>query len=474
MTVLGLDIGTTTCKCVAFDEAFNVVCESIREYSLIHTDKHVEQNPEIWWDAVVETVHEVLPKSGVVTGIGISSQGITFVPVDINGQALINALTWLDMRATHECSAIENHFSLKDIFNITGKRINPAYTLPKLMWLKANMPDIYNKTYKFLMTHDYIINRLCSAFITEESLAAGTMAYDISKKTWDENIMGSTGIDIEKFPKVVQSGTIAGRLTKTVANELGLSTEVVVYTGGQDQKCAAYAAGISKDIVTVSLGTSSAITAMYEKPIFTNDMSLPCFPFIDGQNWVLEGFGSTAGASVKWYRDNLVKDKSYKEIDQLIEAGYEKISNVIFFPYLGGTASPEWYGTDGGGFLGLKLDTNEIDMARAVLESVAFTIKANIDRMEAVGRNYDKISIFGSGAYSDIWLRIIADVTGKSIVLPVVRQMACLGAALKCGDFKYEVKVEKIYNPDLEKTKYYKSLYKKYKMFEKKIYGGDL
>ncbi len=478
--ILGLDIGTTASKCAAFDADFNVVAESHREYPLIHgKDNSVEQDPNSWWLAIIEAISEINLKSGSVKGIGISSQGITFVPVDKDGNHLMNAMTWLDMRAGEECRRLQDIFSDEVIFKTTGKKINPAYTLPKLMWIKSRKPEIYSKTFKFLMVHDYIINKLCGAFVTEDSMAAGTMAYDISRKNWDYGILSKAGIDMDKLPAIIGSGTIAGRLNEMAATELGLSTEIMVVAGGQDQKCAAYGAGLSHADITVSLGTSSAITSMYAKPVFLDDMSLPCFPFIDGKSWVLEGFGSTAGASVKWFRDNLGNGRSYKEIDSEIKKVYENnglSDNVMFFPYLAGTGSPEWYDAKGGGFIGITMDTRNTLMAAAVLESVAFNIRANIEKMESIGKSFNGISVFGGGANSGIWLEIIADVTGKTVSVPAMEETACLGAAMKCAeslglsDFYNPAKTKTI-KPDKVKKKMYENKYRKYKVMENKIYG---
>lgn len=470
MLSLGLDIGTTACKCVAFNESFDVIASAGREYPLIHTDLGVEQDAQEWWRAAILTIREV-SGAGTISSIGISSQGITFVPVDKEGNDLSNSITWLDMRADSECGFIKDTIGEYAVYQKTGKRINPAYTLPKLMWLKKHRPHIYDDTYKFLTAHDYMIMKLSGAFLTEDSLAAGSMAYDIKSKVWDRDILEICGIDIEKMPALKSSGTYAGRLTPMAAKELGLSEGVIVTAGGQDQKCAAYGAGLKEDTITVSLGTSCAVTALYDKPVLPGDMSLPCFPFIDGKSWVLEGFGSTAGASVKWFRSNFCEGGTLRDFDKSAEESYGSNNSVMFFPYLGGTGSPEWYDADSGGFTGISLDTTKGDMARAVLESTAFTIHSNIRKMESLGKRYDVISVFGGGAYSDIWLRIIADVTGKTVVVPDVRQAACLGASLVGQNCKSKGSVHKTFNPDNIKHEYYRKLYRKYKVTENSIYG---
>lgn len=484
--ILGVDVGTTCCKCTAFGADFEVLAEVSREYPLIYTAAGmVEQDPEVWWNAVFETISEAVhltARSGSVAGIGVSSQGISFVPVDSDGHQLMNAITWLDMRASKQCGEIRKAFGDEFIYKTTGKRINPAYTLPKIMWLKENVPDVYENTYKFLTAHDYIINRLCGAFVTEDSLAAGTMAYDITNKRWHDGILAFSGVGKEKLPEVYKSGSVTGNIKRENAINIGLPENTVVSTGGQDQKCAAFGSGLSYDCITVSLGTSCAITSLFDSPVFPDDMSLPCFPYIDGRSWVLEGFGSTAGAAIKWFRDNMGNGRSYNEIDNGISVLYKSNmlpDSVVFFPYLGGTASPEWFDAKGGGFVGLTLDTSNDRMAAAVLESIAFNIKANIDKMESLGKVFSEISVFGGGANSEIWLEIISDVTGKKVRVPYLEESACLGAAMKCaqslgypGVVKYEP--DRIIFPDSDKNKIYINKYIKYKELENKIFGGAL
>lgn len=479
--ILGIDIGTTGCKCVAFNSQLKIVAEAVKEYPLIHGSGGIsEQNPEDWWLAVLETIKALGVNTGSVKGIGISSQGISVVPVDEFGKPLMNAITWLDMRAGDQCKELGNKLDKVSIYKSTGKRINPAYSLFKLMWIKLNNPEMFIKTHKFLLAHDYIIYKLCGAFVTEHSLAAGTLAYDINYMDWNKVILETAGIPIEKLPKILQSGTIAGTLTEEAVRLTGLNADVVVSTGGQDQKCAAFGAGLSINDITVSLGTSFAVTALYDKPIFLDDMSLPCFPYIDGKNWVLEGFGSTAGASIKWFRDNIGNSLTYKEIDKLIESTYFKSNisgGVMFFPHLGGTGSPEWYNADGGGFMGIKLDTTNTQMAAAVLESIAFNIKSNIEVMESNGSSFNSILAFGGGANSLIWLRIISDITEKRVVVTDTEESACLGAALKCsealeisGKINREIKTRVF--PNANKKAEYTKKYRIYKKLEKKIFGG--
>lgn len=193
-TLIGIDLGTTGCRSILFDENLNILGEKYFEYPLITlSDRIIEQDADLWWELVKSSISDIMTISNVspnsVKGISISSQGIAFVPIDKDGKTLRNAISWLDSRAQSEVDLIKEHFEEHYIFQSTGKRISAAYTLSKILWIKNNEPDIYEKTYKFLMPHDYIIYKLCGSIMTDHTMASGTMMYDINEQKWSDEIL---------------------------------------------------------------------------------------------------------------------------------------------------------------------------------------------------------------------------------------------------------------------------------------------
>ncbi len=412
---IGIDLGTTACKCVLYDTSGIELSVFNEEYSLILHDGFIEQDAMEWWRIVKKGIRHVTEKANVqaVTAIAISTQGISHVPVDENGMPLQNAVSWLDERASEELDALKTQFGEEYIFRKTGKKQLPCYTLPQLMWFKKHNPAIYEKAYKILMPLDFLQMQLTGRVMTDYSMASGTMLFNLEKKAWDEEFAAFAGIDIEKLPEVKEMGTLVGAVRPNVLSELGLTGEVMVYNGGQDQKLAALGAGISKESATVSFGTATAVTVLNPQHITDDAMRFPAFVYND-TDWVFENSISTTGASLKWLRGIL--GKSYAEMDALAEAAAPGAGGVKFpAPMSVQTA-----------ISGLTLATTSGDIVRALYEDIATRIDKMLKEMHAP----QNICVFGGGAKSDIWCRILAETTGCRVHRLDTPETASRGAAI--------------------------------------------
>lgn len=487
MYLLGIDLGTTGCKSIIFTASGDIVSEAYVEYPLIHTPEgFIEQDAEIWWELAKSVIREAVIKAGVnsqdIRALSVSSQGIAFVPVDRSGKTLCNAISWLDMRADRQTGYITGRFGESEIYRRTGKRISPAYSLPKIMWIKENKPEIYGQTWKFLMGLDFLTFRLTGRAVTDYSMASGTMAYNINEKQWDDEILTVCDIDRDKLPAVNCLGTRVGKVLRKVAEETGLSADTAVILGAQDQKCAAIGAGIGEGICTVSLGTAAAITTAADKPILDcSMMRIPCFPLDEGR-WVLEAVATTAGACLKWIRNTFFKDKTYSQLDDIVRNVPEGSRGVFLYPHFEGAGSPYWKAEQKGFIYGMSLSTAEGDILRALYEGVAYQVRANIDTMEQLGCEINEIRVFGGGSKSSAWCRIIADITGKNVCVLYTSETANLGAAMIAGagggircngtgkTWKPEMVVE-IYEPETKAHELYNSLYRRYLDIQDKVFA---
>jgi xylulokinase len=481
--LIGIDLGTTGCRSMVFDGGLNILGEAYIEYPLIKiTDEIIEQDAEGWWAHVRTTMRDALRAAGGhlrVKAIGVSSQGITIVPVDRDIRPLMNALSWLDTRAHKQLLEIGKRFSDAEIYRITGKRANEGYTLPKLLWLKENEPGIFKDSYKILMPHDFILARLCGEPVTDHTLAAGTLMYDCTRQQWAKGILETFGIAVEKLPEICWSGTAVGRIKKEVAEELGIDADAAVVCGGQDQKCAALGAGIGPGIITVSLGTAAAITQKLERPEADPEMRIPFFSDLLRGKWVREGVIGTAGAALKWLKGAFFENESYEAMDRNA-MDVPASGKLFFYPHLNGVGSPEWYTGATGCFYGITLNTQKYDFVRALFEGVAFQIRRNVEFMSE-GAGVDEIRLFGGGAKSDIWCRVIADVTGKKVNTLSTVETACAGAAMLAGMgagiYKTEealanaLPIDKSYLPDPAAFLRYTRMYGEYTSLERKVWG---
>lgn len=410
---IGIDLGTTGCKAVLYDSEGKALSEFNKEYSLICHDGFVEQDAEMWWSLVTEALAYVAKGHGDgVRGISVSTQGIAVVPVDKEGMTLANAISWLDVRADTEADMLEKRFGRDVIYRKTGKFCNPEYTLPKLMWLKRHEPELFSKAYKFLLPLDFINMRLTGRAVCDYSIAGGTMAYNITEKKYDDELLKFAGVEAERLPDVGCMGDYVGKILPDVANFTGISPECDVYLGGQDQKIAALGAGIDESSVTVSFGTATAVTKLTKT--LPEEVNFSRFRFND-EYYSYEGVVSTSGAALKWAANTIFGGLSYKELDRLaIEAGGS--GGVAFDTDL----------TNCGMISGITLGTTQGNIVYALFEGVSRAIAGFAADMG----DYDKLYVFGGGSKSEIWCQILADVSGKRIVSLNTPETASLGAAI--------------------------------------------
>ena len=309
--LVGIDIGTMGIRSMVFDSDLVEVGKSYKTYPLINiSSKEIEQDANLWWQLTVETLKEALEQAkgkGQVRGISVSSQGIAFVPVDKNYEPLRNAFSWLDGRAEEQITQIQEKFSERRMYEITGKSTKAFYTLPKIMWLKQNEPENYKKAHKLLLPLDFVTAKLCGKPVCDHTMAAGTMMYDINTQDWNDEITDAFGVDKGKLPELRYSAEPIGTVLGSVAQELGLPDGVKVCVGGQDQKCASFGAGIADGIATISLGTATAVGKRWSVPHKDELMRIPSFSFLFEKTWFTEGVLSTAAACMRWLKETFLK-----------------------------------------------------------------------------------------------------------------------------------------------------------------------
>ena len=463
ISFLGIDVGTSSCKGILVDEKGRIIAQAQAYYSLIFNEFGIEQSPFELWEGVKKTIGEIMKRTDVeIGGVGVTSQGITFIPVDKGGNPLSNAISWLDTRATKELEEVFNFFSKEEIFSLTGKRAEAYYVLPKLLWLKKHNREIYEKADKFLLVADFVIKKLTGETSTDHTLAGGTLLYDVVRNRWALEIMDKFSIPPSKFPPPIWAGEIVGFVRN---EEAGLNRRIPVVIAGQDQKCAAFASGLKDRIATISLGTASAITALTKSPLIDDKMRIPLFPYIFPGFWVLEGVVSTAGASYDWGRKLIGR-----KIGRL--PPIEKILQTPFFlPHLSGASSPLWKKETRGSFRNLSLSTTAEEMLFSILEGVCFEIRRNVEVMEELRGELNGFIAFGGGAKEEIWRKILTNVLGKEVYFPDIRETTAYGAALLAGrasGFFEELPKQKgkYLEPDKELQKILEERYSHYKTLE--------
>ena len=488
--LIGIDLGTTGCKAAVYDKHGECWGESYLEYGLITLSSvMIEQDPHAWWGLTCQAIQESLTDAGIdrsgVKGISVSSQGISFVLLDREGEPLGNAINWLDGRAMDECDEILLRYSAHDIFAITGKRVAPFYVLPKLLWVRKHQPEIWQQAHTILMGHDYLIYRLCGELVTDHSMAGGTLLYDLRTSTWCKELLQSFEIPSELLPTIQWSGTPVGRLRPEVAELLGLPPATMVAVGGQDQKCAALGAGIDEHTATVSLGTATAITQLMERPLTDPAMRIPTFSFVQPGRWVLEGVIGTGAGSLRWFRDTLGGKIAYKQLDEDAEAIPPGSEGVLFYPHLAGAGTPHWQSSCRASFQGLSLATTRGHLTRSVLEGVAYQIRENLTVSQDLAGPVKNVIVFGGGAKSSLWREIIGDVLNRSLAWTPTVETASLGASILAGlasgvfasffeGRSATLKILTQRDPDPQKASRYAGFFEEYQRLECHLLGTSV
>jgi xylulokinase len=442
--LLSVDLGTTGCKAALYTSDGRLLGSDYLEYGLSQpAPGWVEQDAEQWWALTCAAIQRALAASAVdgreVAALSISSQGISFVPVAESGAPLASAINWLDARASAEAAQIAARFSLPDLFHLTGKRPSAAYVLPKLLWLREHRPEVYRRAHKFLTAHDFLLHRFSGQFFTDHSLAGGTLLYDVNRLSWSAALLSAFDIRESQLPAIRWAGAAVGAIRPEVAHRLGLNPDLLIVVGGQDQKCAALGVQLRPGSAAVSLGTATAVSALSPRPVFDPHQRIPLFPFVAPGLWDLEGVIGTTGAALKWLRQTFFPALDYPALDALATGSPPGARGLRFYPHLAGATSPHWRGEARGAFHGLSLSNTPGDLVRALLEGVAYEIRANLEVIEGNVGALDSLILFGGGAKSALWRQIIAAVTGKAVRLTATVEAAnwgaCILAGVGCGLF---------------------------------------
>ena len=420
MNLLGIDIGTTSVKAATFDKTLKCLHSSTADYTLDTHGDIVEFDAESYW-SIVKAEIEKARAVCKIDALAVDTQCETLILTDKEGNPLCPAIVWLDNRATEEAEIITSNFGHKRVYEVTGQpEITATWPACKLLWVKRNKPDIWEKTERVFLLEDWILYKLTGKFITEKTLQSSTIYFDIHKGQWWDEMLDFIGIGKEKLPALHSS-----------AKEVGEYEGIKVVTGAIDQIAGAIGAGVVKQgTVSVMTGTTMVIFMPSETvPEYDEKSIVPCHYNYDDK-YCLLSWTPTAGMALKWFRNALCENFSFAELDGLAENVNAGSDGLTFLPYLCGSTMPKYNPDARGSFTGLTAEHTRGHFVRSVMESVACMLKANL---EYLGLDVDEIRAMGGGANSPLWCQMKADMTGKRLVTLKNKETACLGSAILAG-----------------------------------------
>ncbi len=467
---LAIDLGTTMIKCALYGEDGRMGDSLSFPCSLSHPSPGCAlQDPAAWYEDVCDDISRLTASKPDICGISVSSQGLSFVPVDAEFHPLAPAVSWLDSRAEEEMAALLEKLPQSEWILRTGRRLTPCSTLPKLMQMCREQPEIFEKAAYFLLPMDYLNARFTGSVVLDPSMAAGTMLYDITVGAWDTELCGLAGIEPAQLGAVRPCGSLVGTVNRQTAARTGLMEGTPIFCGGQDQKVAAYAVGIGEGMVSLSLGTAGAL----EMPVgsILPDTALSICPYVTPGSLVAEGCINTAGAAIQWVKDSWFPDLDYDAMNRLAEASPVGSGGLRFHPHLAKPGTPHLHLDCDGELLGITLATTRGDLIRALYEGLAYEVRLNLEAAAQLGCRAGSLVVFGGGSKSRALCRILADVTGLPVLALKNGEMGLGGAAKLCalglgGDaqaFGQHLKGEcQQYTPEEERKTQYARLYKAY------------
>jgi len=449
--VLGIDLGTTALKAALFNQKGQTVASSTKEYKLYTPSPLVvELDPQVYWQALKNALAEIKQTNDIdiknICSLGISAQGETLIPIDKDGKALRNAIIWMDNRAEEESKWLTSHFTNDTLYKVTGQvSMLPMWPAAKILWLKKHEPEIFNRTFKFLLIEDYFIFCLTGTAVSEGSLLCSTCYWDIhTRKYWPE-MLQTLGITEDQLPEIREPGEAIGPIKTDIAEELGLSPKTIIATGALDQAAGAIGVGnISPGIFTECTGSNIAIVALVDGPTEDPNKEMPCFYYGLPHTYMIHAFSMTGGMVLKWFRDQFFGENGGAEITGGLET-YEAMtemaasvapgsSGLVMLPHLQGAGVPESNPNARGVFYGLSLHHGKAHMVRAIMEAIAMNLRRMVDAVEAMGISVEEVRSLGGGAKSDLWCQIKADVLGRPVYsMKNTQDAACLGAAILAG-----------------------------------------
>ena len=487
--LLGVDIGTTGARAVLVDEEGRLVAGAVSEYPMfVPKPGWTEQEPEDWWRATKEVVGRALREAKIsgreVTAVGFTGQMHGLVTLDEGGRVLRRCIMWNDQRTARQCEEIEGIVGRDRLVELTCNPVLTGFTAPKLLWVKENEPEVFERIAHILLPKDYVRFRLTGEYVMDVADASGTSMFDVKRREWAWEIIDALGFDRRWFPPTAESPEVVARVSKVGAEETGLVEGTPVVAGAGDQAAGGVGAGaVEEGIVSVNLGTSGVVFAHLEEPRVDPGLRTHTFCHAVPGKWHVMGVMLAAGGSLRWFRDALCGEERlvaehtgkdpYEFITEeaaLVPAGSE---GLLFLPYLSGERTPHADPFARGVFFGLSLKHTKAHMARAVLEGVAFGLRDSLEILKSMGLSFKEIRFTGGGSRSDLWRQILADIFNFPVTRINIEEGTAFGAALLAGvgagifgsveeACRTAVKGVATSEPNHERAKIYEELYRLY------------
>ncbi|SCW43650.1 xylulokinase [Paenibacillus tianmuensis] len=433
--VIGIDLGTSAVKVILVNREGEIVGKASEPYPISHERPGFsEQDPEQWVSQTLSALKKLLESTPIapehIEGISFSGQMHGLVLLDKHRQVLRPAILWNDTRTTKQCKEIETKLGSR-LLDITRNSALEGFTLPKIIWVQENEPEVWSKTDVFLLPKDYLRFRLTGRVHMEISDAAGTLMLDVPNRSWSEEIAAEFGLDRHLFAELVPSLQQMGTLLPEIARQTGLRPETKVFAGGADNACGAIGAGIVKQGVALSsIGTSGVVLTCENNRNKDFGGKVHFFNHAEPDAYYAMGVTLAAGYSLNWFKQLFAQSISFEELLQPVADVPVGAGGILFTPYLVGERTPHADSVIRGSFIGLSGSHSRAQLTRAVLEGITFSLQESVELFREARIRVEKVVSIGGGAKSAAWLQIQADIFDAPVVSLKNEQGPAMGAAM--------------------------------------------
>jgi xylulokinase len=482
--LLGIDLGTGGCKVTVIDLSGAVIESASGEYPTLHPKPAwAEQNPADWY-RVMCAVLKKLKHRKRVAAVALDSYTHGAVLLSRSLEVIRPTIIWTDQRSVKECQELKKTHS-ELIFKTAYQAPTPTWTLPQMLWLKNNEPRALKQTRHILFVKDYVRFLLTGEMACDSIEAQGTLFWDMKNSRWSEELCALADIPVKLLPRIGKPTDIAGKITRSAAEDTGLPEGIPVVMGASDSAVEDYAAGgIEPGQCVLKLATAGNVNVMTSKA-HPHRETLTYAHVVPGM-WYTVTATNSAAVCQRWYRDMFcAQGTTYDELDRAAAQAQPGSNGVVFHPYLQGERSPYWDANLRGSFTGLSMANTRGDLSRALLEGVAYSLKDCYRTIEKMGLKVHEFILIGGGAKSPLWSSIVCDVFNAPVKCPSCCD-ASFGSALLAGVgtgvFRDELaavrqclKLDRELSPDAGRAAFYAKQFKHYRSIHDalaKCYGN--
>ncbi|MGV8878180.1 MAG: gluconokinase [Sphingobacteriaceae bacterium] len=480
--ILGIDIGTGSTKAVAVNHK-NEVIATAQVYYATHNPEmgYSEQEPALIWNAFTKCISEVLQElRKQPAAISLSSAMHSLIPVNDQGMELGQMLTWADARSEEIATRLREAAYAEQLYQTSGTPLYGMSPLCKIIWFRENQPALYEKTDKFIGIKEYIWFRLFQAFEVDFSIASATGLFDITHLEWNNFALELSGITSDRLSVPVNTDYVRRDLHAATAQAMGLKANTPFVIGASDGCLANLGSLATQDgIAALSIGTSGAVRVASEKPVF-NFGAMTFNYLLDARTFICGGAVNNGGMIVDWLLKDFMhitttSSEGYETLFKLISTKPAGSNGLLFLPYLSGERTPIWDARSCGVFFGIKLQHEQAHFLRAAAEGICMALHHVLQSVEDTAGKITQINVSGGFVSSAEWLRILADITGKRLVIHQTNDSSAIGAAYLArkaigliADYQEIVKPNKVEEiaPNLENH----DTYQRYFELFKKLY----